>query len=652
MWQQLCRGYFIGNLACQLAADTKIVNILKAMLHGLRFDSLWATCWLFISLMFITLPNLVVDLSGNAQKYRRYLGGCFVFTTTVIYIVSIEYFREYKDLFNQFLFGWFYDDKIAILKTIYAEHHVIPNFMLLASIMLFYVKYLRYLICNHPIKTLTTQRKLAITPVRVIYRVLTTIAIIGFYIVGFRGSIGPRPIQLKDAGVTTDPFLNKAIISPYSSLKYAIDDYQENKRLIDNDTNLAPQDIQTLAQKFFNTDQEYRFLPAYMKKTAAGTKFTRPKHIFLIVGESLDAWPLQDQYRKFALTPNLSQLMATGIYFKYFLPCAHTTISALNTIITGIPDIEIHTNYQKSARFPYFTALATQLKKLGFKPQFFYGGYLSWQGLEDFAKAQGFSAVYGAAHISNWQQTNEWGVDDKTLFHFILDNTKAAACPTFNIIMTTSNHPPFSINLEREGFHKKAVMSLLQQPNQYVNAKELGHIWYADKTIGEFINDMIAIDSSSLFVITGDHFGRKHIIQNPSLFESAAVPLIIYSDNIKKYCQTHRCQMSNIAGGHLDIGATLIELVASKGFAYYAMGDNLLAKRKFNLGLGASSIITPNFIAAANAADIMYFTKFTSVRSQKQIAPQVLNMLKGRFEQAMHLARYLVRKGDRIYAAK
>lgn len=636
LFQQIGRLYFICTLTHYLSPETNLTTILYAMLHGLRFDSLWATCWLFIALISFTLPSLFIAniTISSIQKYRRFLGGIFTFVTALIYIASVEYFREYKDVFNQFLFGWFYDDKVAILKTIYAKHHIILNFILLGTILLLYTKCSAYFI----------RSKKHIKPLQysLVYKIALTITIVFFYVVSFRGSIGRRPIQQKDAGVTMDAFLNKSIVSPYSSLKYAIDDHLDINKTNQNDTKLSARDMQIIAEDFFNKKQQYSTLTQYMEKTAKGSIFPRPKHIFLIVGESLDSWPLQNEYRKFKLTPNIQKIIANGIYFKYFLPCTNGTMTTLNTLITGIPDEEMHINYQKSSYSPYPSTLATQFKKLGFKTQFFYGGYLSWQRLEDFARSQNFDAVYGAANIKNWQQTNEWGVDDRTLFEFIITTIQAVKTPTFNIIMTTSNHPPFSINLEQEGFNKEEIEKLsAQYPTTNTSVHELGHIWYADKTIGEFVNKMITIDNTALFTITGDHFGRRHILPNPPYFEATSVPLIIYSAKIKQYCnQQHHCKTSNsIAGSHLDLGATLIELVAPKGFTYYSIGDNLLGKRKFNCGLGQDKIITPDFIASAHTADIMYFKKIEYPAKQ-------IDTLKERFNQVTHIARYLVTKGD------
>ena len=633
--QQACRFYFISALYKYLSHGTAPQTIVYAMLHGLRFDSLWATCWVFMALAFLTIPSLFIDKISYAakQKFRRYLGGVFTFVTTLIYVTSVEYYREFADGFNYFLFDWLYDDKLAILKTIYTHYHPIRDFIIVVVVLLLYIKLSSRFISNaKPNKS----KKYSATK-----KILLSIAIVCFYVIGFRGSIGHRPIQLKDAGVTTDRLLNKSIVSPYSYLKYASDDYWEQQQESQEDLQLASTEVLATARKFFGTKKYYPVLAKYLKKTAKGPKLAKPKHIFLIIGESLDAWPLQEQYRQLGLATNLQKIIGNGsLYFKYFLPCACGTMETINTIMNGVQDCGLHSNYRKGTKIP--TTLAPQFKKLGYKPQFFYGGYLSWQQVGDFAASKDFAAVYGAAHINDsWTQTNEWGVDDRSLFNFIIATVKNSKSPTFNVIMTTSNHPPFSIDLKREGFPKEQVAELLAQHKpsaKGINA--LGHVWYADKAIGEFVKNVTAMNGNVLVAITGDHYGRRHILSQPPAFEVSAVPLIIYPGKLKKYSSYNVKMPQRVAGSHLDLAPTLIELIAPKGFTYYAIGNDLLVKRRFNFGIGKNRVITPDFIALTEGSeDIAYFNKTESSAWR-------LKALKERVRQSTDIAKYLIKKGD------
>ncbi|EKE04669.1 MAG: Sulfatase, partial [uncultured bacterium] len=359
--------------------------------------------------------------------------------------------------------------------------------------------------------------------------------------------------------------------------------------------NLTNTQVQKLAKKFFNKNYTYDNFRKYLEKRSIGPMIQKPKHVFLIIGESLDSWSLQKQYDHFNLHTNLHRIINSNhsLFFRNFLPFANGTMDAIDTIVAGVPDTDLHINYQPNSKTAYPTAMALQFKALGFKTQFFYGGYLSWQKVGDFIRSQGFEEVYGAAHIASWEQTNEWGVDDRALFNFVLDKIKEADTPTFNIIMTVSNHPPFSINLQKEGFHMAVNSEKIAE-----KIKELGHIWYADKTMGEFVDKMLLIDKNTLFAITGDHFSRRHVEISPNQYDLSAVPFIIYSNNIK-----NNSKELTASGSHIDIAATLINLIAPKNFIYYSFGDNLLAKRTLDCGLGKGKIITPKLVMCVDNVD-------------------------------------------------
>ena len=76
-----------------------------------------------------------------------------------------------------------------------------------------------------------------------------------------------------------------------------------------------------------------------------------------------------------------------------------------------------------------------------------------------------------------------WGVGDKDLFKAIsayMDQHRGEKI--LNVIMTTSNHPPYSINVGKEGYDVNKVKGHLpdsiEENDKQLN--EMGHIWYAD----------------------------------------------------------------------------------------------------------------------------------------------------------------------------
>ena len=80
----------------------------------------------------------------------------------------------------------------------------------------------------------------------------------------------------------------------------------------------------------------------------------------------------------------------------------------------------------------------------------------------------------------------------------------------FHMILTTSNHPPYTLDVDSMGFPRDEVRSKLPSSisKDEKTVTELGHIWYADKTMGDFVQKVEKKHPDSLYIITGDHSER------------------------------------------------------------------------------------------------------------------------------------------------
>ncbi len=133
--------------------------------------------------------------------------------------------------------------------------------------------------------------------------------------------------------------------------------------------------------------------------------------------------------------------------------------------------------------------------------------------------------------------------------------------------------------------------------------------------LGDFIRDFEKIDKTALFVITGDHFSHIGSASgDSSLLESVSVPLILYRKGIKKELRVPK----NAAGGHIDIGRTLVELIAHKGFQYHTMGQDLLFPKRSFIGLEIRGAITDNLVIKEDE-----FEKISNVKKTKSLYSQI-----------------------------
>jgi phosphoglycerol transferase MdoB-like AlkP superfamily enzyme len=292
--------------------------------------------------------------------------------------------------------------------------------------------------------------------------------------------------------------------------------------------------------------------------------------------------------------------MREGISVRHFLPAGVGTIQSLGTLITGLP----YTKQDISSSVKAFpTSLALQFKRLGFKTNLFYGGDAAWLNLKRFSINQGFDEIYSADQMADKTLVNAWGVQDEYLFDFIfnkIDNSH----PTFNFIMTTSYHPPYSVDVYKKGFHLQSIPQDLASiaDKNVVDLKALGHLWYADQCLGTFVRRAESRFDNALFVITGDHSSRRFISARPTYFEKSAVPFVMYGKTVLSTVKLPR----DISGSHLDIGPTLIELSAPRGFRYYAVGTSLLNGDHSHIGIGWHRVIGRDFLLDLSSPAKLY----------------------------------------------
>jgi phosphoglycerol transferase MdoB-like AlkP superfamily enzyme len=403
---------------------------------------------------------------------------------------------------------------------------------------------------------------------------------------------------LKNAESTGDVFLNKIVLNPFWALRYAVWQEHTMQKSAGLKIFLPDGNIRGAAAALFPGALSAENLDDCLKRVAPGRSGPKPDHIFIIVMESYDAWSMQPEYAGLHLTDRVKQLGDGGIRADGFISSGISTVESLGVIITGLPFARAFVNFQPIVRRGLPTAAAPIFKQLGYKPRFFYGGYLSWQRIGEFCHEQGFDEVYGGDQMVLHARMKEWGVDDEHLFQFVLEHTGGE--PTFDLIMTTSYHPPYSVDLDKKGFDsarlKSDPLGARLSPEQ---VRVLGHLWYSDKCVGDFVAEAERKLERPIFAITGDHYSRKQYVSarpTHTLYESLAVPLVIHGPKALENVG----RPTAIAGSHLDIVPTFIDFAAPRGFEYRAFGRDLFDQSQPQAGYGCNAVMGPTFILKIN----------------------------------------------------
>ena len=349
------------------------------------------------------------------------------------------------------------------------------------------------------------------------------------------------------------------------------------------DIHLTPAELHEKIQSIGGNPNSTRFDEAFTKTITTERLQQQPQSINIILGESYGLWPflaefnepgayLVEQGRKYAASP---QAMST----QMALAQGTGTMPAIIGLLTGMPDTGMYPNYSVGMlQEPYGLGIGPVMKKLGYKTVFWYGGFSTWQNVKNFALEQGFDEFHDASEMQS-NETNAWGVADGDMFKAInayMDKHRGEKI--INVIMTTSNHPPYSVNVAKEGYDADKVRKNL--PDSIANTdkqiNEMGHIWYADHVMGEFISKEEQSDPTSLFVITGDHSERFTFAHEEGPKVASTIPIIFYGQGIKKEWLSQ-----DAFGMSIQIIPTLAELVGRTGQTYEAMVPSLFNQGPF-----------------------------------------------------------------------
>ncbi len=633
---QLFRIVLIVAFRDYLSNDIRWTELALALWTGFRFDAQTAA-W-FAALSFLaSLGCLFGDASSFANRLRAISRSLLIVAVVIVGGVDLGYFSEYRDQFNHFLFGAVYDDFRAVLVTISKQYPVIKSLLLGAGVF----AVLWSLSCRMTARSWLRSDQVAWLAVRPWRRLMLLICCLLLCGVTLRGSVGRRPIQRKDAATSRDAVLNKMVLNPFSALRYAVTEKMKLNSGAGLEIFLADRDVRRAVQSFASTSDPVADVDAALRRVAQGPKGNPPRHVFFILMESYDGWATLERYQSLGLSERLMDLGRRGLFTRKFLSASSGTMTSFAAILTGLAEAGIVTNYQPLARRPFPSSINPIVQRLGLRTRMFLGGYFSWQRSDAFCLEQGFQELYAAPHMTQSHKSNEWGPDDRDLFDFVLRATDPEK-PSFNVIMTSTYHPPFSVDVYGRGFPHKTVppdlAGVFQADADYLRV--LGHLWYADQMLGEFVAAAERKYPDALFVITGDHTSRQFLNKHPTLFEEMAVPFVMYGPSVLRDVPVP----PDLVGSHHDIMPTVIELLAPRGFEYHAVGHDLLDPNRRPIGFGRHHIISRDFIASrlpekeCQSLNGSYFTE----------APAELSKLQAEYQMLLGVAWWRICRGTEL----
>ena len=576
------RAFFMWHMSSYMGDEVTGETVALALWTGLRLSLKTAGGVTLLAFLFCTLPNLLF-VGLDTRGVRLGIGTAASFLFSLLFLARFPYYREFGMTYHLQVMQGIHDDLWAIFMTSVQEYGLLWR-LLLVLLLVGAIWYLLRAFLRLPAISLPS----SLSPRQSIFRrsgegvrralaavLLAGVTALFAVFVRFGGSFDyAHGVNWENAGVTGDSFLDECILDDAQALYRA---WNAEKRMAQGEISGVDQGrIREFAQRIAgHGDLSGRDLTPYLARTAKGPSIPKPRHIFIILGETWAQWPMLEQYRDLRVAEGIRSLMAeeTACYVSSFMPNGDFTSIAITGFVTGLSDVNVRANYQpRSFKEVYPTAMAPQFKGLGYAVDFWYGGIPSWDNINRLALAQGFDHFYGYPDYHAPKQST-WGTTDGHLFDALFRHLEEEP-PTVHLIMTVSNHPPYNIDLEAEGFDMEREVAEaeklphVEDPN--VLARELGHYWYMDKVATEFLRKTMKKYPDSLFVITGDHGVRMNPGTSPTMFEQQSVPFLLYGQGISKDILP-----AGVAGGHTNVVPTLIELIAPRGYVYHSIGASM-----------------------------------------------------------------------------
>lgn len=568
------RAYFMFYMAGYLSPSAGADDVLLALLTGLRLSLKTAGAVTLPAFVLCSLPLLALPrLAPVLRRLRFCWGGLAAFAFAVLFQARFPFYRQFQTSFNMQVAAGLNDDAAVLAEMMLREYGLLWRLciaLLLTAVSLYVLRSLLLVRRTYALPALRSGVQRAVFSLGLLFLFAAA-----FVFVRFGGSFTyAGGVNWENAGVTSDAFLNECILDDGQAL-YRV--RSMHKRLKSGDiVGVDKEHVRALAvEAAGHAELAADTLTPYLTRTAQGASIPKPRHIFIVLGETYAQWPMLETYAALHAADGIKGLIRepNAYYSRRFMPNGDFTSIAITGLVTGLSEVNQHVNYvARSLREAYPTAMAPQFKRLGYAVDFWYGGVPSWEGMDRFSIAQGFDHFYGYPDF-HAEKVNAWGTSDEQLFSALFQHL-ADEPPTVHLIMTVSNHPPYNIDVAAEGFDlararaETAQLPNVDDPDQL--ALELGHYWYMDKIVTQFVHETMKKYPDSLFVITGDHAVRMNPSRTPTMYEYQSVPLVLYGQGV-----TPAVLAPDVVGGHTNIVPTLIELIAPAGFSYVSIAPSL-----------------------------------------------------------------------------
>ncbi|MDD2411734.1 MAG: sulfatase-like hydrolase/transferase [Bacteroidales bacterium] len=491
--------FYIFNKS--LFQNNSSAELATAFIHGIRFD---ISALIYINIVYYAIYLLPI-LEKNNKYIRNILKYLFITLNSIALstnLIDIIYYRftikrTTADIFDYLGVGGDFEKLLpSFLK----------DFWYIALIFIAFI-FILYKLYQTPI--FETQKKEK-QYIKAIKQSILFAIFIGISIIGMRGGLQLRPINILSASLKSGTKLNAIVLNtPFTIMQ-----------------TLGKSELSIL--NYLNErDLEKTFHPVYHKTEVNlfPDSISRRKNIVMIVVESLSQEHLKyyNPDSSFdTLAPFLESLCAKSLCFDGYAN-GKKSIEGIPAILSGIPTLMNKAFISSAYANNQHHSIASSLQEMGYKSHFYHGGSNGTMGFDAYAKNAGFDSYIGRNEYHNEAHYDgNWGIWDEYFLQFCAqDITNKQNHPFLSVIFTLSSHHPYSIPEEYKNQFTKGNLPIHKT------------IQYTDFALEKFFNTIKKLDwfNNTLFIITSDHTSEtdSKIFGNTNgIFK---IPVIFYDPN-------------------------------------------------------------------------------------------------------------------------
>ncbi len=508
------------------AADVPAVSLPVLLLAGLANDSVQSVSLLLPFFAYFLLAR--ARPAGGRRPWLGFLAGLFLFGVGYLCFTEYYFFEEFNARLNIVAFDYLMYPT-EVVGDLWAEYPVVKVLAFAAMVAGAAVFGLRkQLFAELPARPLR-QRFLALG----LYLVVAALLLAAYRTDTLSFSRNRVKNEIAQNGYSS--FFRAMMTSEIDyHTYYATRPQADNVKLLE--TFLAQGGSRITAPGSGTLEREFPARPDGLGRL----------NVVLVTSEAFGAEFSQLYGSERNLTPNFDNFARKSLWFPRTYASGTRTVRGLEALTASFPPIPTVSILRRPGNED-IASWGAVMRQLGYDTSFLYGGNGYFDNMNYFYGHNGFNVLDRDA-ITQVRFENVWGVSDEDLFdrslqHFDALSTKGT--PFFSIIMTTSNHKPFTF---RPGLE---VVGIPQEGG----GRPAG-VRYADHALGYFLQEAQKHDwfDNTIFVVIADHGAR--------VYGKTEIPLRTYEIPLLMYSPKHiRPERMETLMTQIDVAPTVLGLL-------------------------------------------------------------------------------------------